>query len=63
MKEFVGNFLKANAKAIVAFVITICLAQLAKHGFTLDQSVQSAIETILMALVTSSAVWLIPNKS
>ena len=63
MKEFIGNFLKGNAKAIVAFGVTIFLAQLAKRGLTVDTNLQNAIEVILMACVTSSAVWLIPNKT
>lgn len=62
MKEAVASILKANAKAIVAFVVTVLVAQFAKHGLNLSTDVQSSVQTILLAVVTSGVVWLVPNK-
>lgn len=63
MKEKIVDIVKENAKAIVAFVVTVVLAQLVRRGITLDTSVTEAIQTLLMAGIVSGCTWLTRNTN
>lgn len=50
------------AKAIAAFVVPFILTFLAPIGVGADTTVSDALYLIVTALITSAAVYLVPNK-
>lgn len=56
------EFIKQSAKAIVAFIVTMALAWLAKKGLKVDADTSVALTSALTGLVVAVVVWLVPNK-
>lgn len=52
------TFLRVNAKAIAAFIVTSVAGYLAAHGVTLNE----ALRIQAQALIASFVVWLVKNK-
>lgn len=51
------------AKAITAFITPLIVGLLLPLGITGDTSLSTAIEIILMALLTALAVYAVPNQT
>lgn len=50
------------AKAIAAFIVPMIMTPLVSFGITADTTLASALEMLIVALITAASVYVLPNK-